>query len=173
MRRSLRLIPPSSMTRFILLVEGGLRLAAALCLIVLTLLVVAQVVLRYGFGGVPFFTEEVARYAMVWMALLAAAVGVRESSHIRIDFVPDAIRTVSPRARLVLDAILDVIALTVFLVLLWYGVDMTLFAASQTSEGLRISLSYPYAAVPVSFLFATLFAFLRLAQRRGERWAAP
>jgi TRAP-type transport system small permease protein len=157
------------MERFVQLVEGGLRFAAALCLLVLTLLVVAQVVLRYGFGGVPFFTEEVARYAMIWMALLAAAVGVREASHIRIDFVPDAIRAVSPRTRHALDAVLDVISLTVFLVLLWYGVDMTMFAASQTSDGLRISLSYPYAAVPVSFLFATLFALLRLAQRTRER----
>ncbi|WP_338528368.1 TRAP transporter small permease [Nitratireductor thuwali] len=151
----------------ILLIEKALRLAAALCLLTLTVLVVAQVVLRYGFGGVPFFTEEVARYAMIWMALLAAAVAVREASHIRIDFVPDALRAVSPRARLVLDAVLDVISLTVFLVLLWYGIDMTMFAAGQTSEGLRISLSYPYAAVPVSFFFATLFALLRLGKKTG------
>jgi TRAP-type C4-dicarboxylate transport system permease small subunit len=156
------------MERFVHLVEAGLRISAALCLVVLTLLVVAQVVLRYGAGGVPFFTEEVARYAMIWMALLAAAVGVREASHIRIDFVPDALGAVLPRARLVLDAVLDVISLTIFIVLLWFGVDMTMFAAGQTSSGLRISLSYPYAAVPVSFLFATLFALLRLVQRSKE-----
>ena len=67
--------------------DRGLRLAAALCLAGMFALIVAQVVLRYGGGGVPVFTEEVARYAMIWMALLASAVAAREGSHIRIDFV--------------------------------------------------------------------------------------
>src|SRR5690606_32882522 len=105
------------MAKALSLIEQALRVIAAICLFILTTLVVSQVVLRYGYGGVPFFTEEVARYAMIWMALLAAAVGVREASHIRIDFVPDIIGAASPRARLLLDALLDIISLTVFLVL--------------------------------------------------------
>jgi len=157
------------MAKALSLIEQALRVIAAICLFILTTLVVSQVVLRYGYGGVPFFTEEVARYAMIWMALLAAAVGVRETSHIRIDFVPDIIGAASPRARRLLDALLDIISLTVFLVLLWYGIDMMMFAAGQTSEGLRISLSYPYAAVPVSFFCASLFAALRLVQRSAAK----
>ncbi len=146
-------------------VETALRVVAALCLAGLTLLVTFQVVARYGIGSVPIFTEEVARYAMIWMALLAAAVGVREASHIRIDFVPGLLSSLAPRLNLVLEAVLDFVSLTVFLVLIWYGVDMVMFAAGQTSEGLRLPLSYPYLAVPVSFVFAALFAFLRLKER--------
>ncbi|WP_309083812.1 TRAP transporter small permease [Chelativorans sp.] len=153
------------MMRVVGLVETALRAVAALCLAVLTTLVVAQVFLRYGLGSVPFFTEEVARYAMIWMALLATAVGVREASHIRVDFVPTALGVASPPTQLVLEAVLDVISLTAFLVLLWYGIDMTIFAAGQTSDGLRISLSYPYAAVPVAFFFASAFAILRLVEK--------
>ncbi len=150
------------MAWIVALIERGLRVVAALCLVALSGLVVFQVVARYGLGGVPLFTEEAARYAMIWMALLAAAVGVREASHIRIDFVPMALGAASPRLKRGLEAALDVISLTVFLTLVWYGVDMTLFAAGQTSEGMRVPLSYPYAAVPVAFVFAALFAGLRL-----------
>lgn len=156
------------MGRIVDLVETGLRLVAALCLVVLTTLVVFQVAMRYGVGGVPFFTEEIARYAMIWMALLAAAVGVRQASHIRIDFVPLALEA-APRARLALEAAIDVVSLTVFLILIWYGVDMVMFARHQTSDGLRIALSYPYAAVPVSFFFAAVFAFLRLTVRASAQ----
>ena len=150
------------MIRFVNTVETGLRVVAALCLAGLTLLVLLQVALRYGVGSVPAFTEEIARYAMVWMTLLVSAVAVREGSHIRIDIVPTAIGAVAPRVRRGLEALLDLISLTVFLVLVWYGVDMVRFAATQTSEGLRLPLSYPYVAVPVAFAFAAAFALTRL-----------
>jgi TRAP-type C4-dicarboxylate transport system permease small subunit len=111
---------------------------------------------------VPAFTEEVARYAMIWMALLASAVAVREASHIRVDFVPMVLAARAPRLGAVLAAALDAITLGVVLVLCWQGVDMVAFAAGQRSEGLRISLSWPYAAVPVAFACASLFALARL-----------
>lgn len=157
------------MARIIDLVDRVLRAISALCLAALSALVVFQVVARYGWGSVPLFTEESARYAMIWMALVAAALGVRDAAHIRIDFVPAALGAVAPRARRLLEAVLDVVSLTVFLVLIWYGIDTMVFAAGQTSEGMRIPLSYPYSIVPVAFFFAAVFAILRLlSEVRGR-----
>ncbi len=143
-------------------VDKGLRAISALCLLALTTLVVFQVISRYGWGSVPLFTEETARYAMIWMALLAAAIGVRDAAHIRIDLLPTVLGAVSSTARRVLETVLDVISLAVFLVLIWYGIDSMMFAAGQSSEGMRIPLSYPYSVVPISFFFASIFAFLRI-----------
>ncbi|KPQ05673.1 MAG: TRAP-type C4-dicarboxylate transport system, small permease component [Rhodobacteraceae bacterium HLUCCA12] len=146
-------------------IEAGLRIAAALCLVGMFALVVAQVILRYTGGGVPVFNEEVARYAMIWMALLATAVAVREGSHIRIDLLPVMLYVlVRPLGRM-LEFVLDTVALGVFLVLFWQGLDMVEFAAAQRSEGLRISLAWPYAAVPIAFALASLFALARLFLR--------
>ncbi|MCC5988165.1 MAG: TRAP transporter small permease [Pararhodobacter sp.] len=146
-------------------IEAGLRVAAALCLAGMFALVVMQVVLRYTGGGVPVFTEEAARYAMVWMAFLATAVAVREGSHIRIDLLPVALHFIARPLGRLLEALLDIIALGVFLVLVWQGLDMVQFAAAQRSEGLRISMAYPYAIVPFAFGAATLFAVARLILR--------
>ncbi|PQO22491.1 hypothetical protein C2I36_12685 [Rhodobacteraceae bacterium WD3A24] len=146
-------------------IEAGLRIVAALCLAAMSALVVAQVALRYGGGGVPVFTEEVARYAMIWMAMLAAAVAVREGSHIRIDLLPILLHFRAPWLGVALEAMIDAISLTVFLVLVWQGLDMVTFAHGQRSEGLQIRLSYPYAAVPTAFAFASLFALGRLLLR--------
>ncbi|MGV0875904.1 TRAP transporter small permease [Martelella sp. FLE1502] len=148
--------------RVVDLVDRLLRAVAALCLFALTCLVVFQVVSRYGWGRVPLFAEESARYAMIWMAMLAAAVGVRDGSHIRIEFVPDGLGVISKAARRVLEAVLDVISLTIFLVLMWYGYDSMLFAAGQASDGMRIPLSYPYSVVPIAFFIAAVFAVLRI-----------
>ena len=152
----------SKMQQLLRMAERTLTLLAALCLAVMTALVVAQVVFRYGLNAASSYTEELARYAMIWMALFAAAVGVREASHIRIDFVPELLARLVPRLHRVLRFMLDLVSLTVFLVLLWYGVDAAMFAMGQSSPGLQIPLGFPYAAVPIAFAFSAVFALARL-----------
>jgi TRAP-type transport system small permease protein len=145
--------------------ETGLRWCAALCLAGMFALMLAQVVLRYTAIGVPAFTEEIARYAMVWMVLLATAVAVREGSHIRIDFVPAVLGVLAPPVGRALEWLLDAVTLAVCLTILWQGLDIVAFAAGQRSDGLRIPMSWPYGMMPVAFGFAALFAAARLVLR--------
>lgn len=152
----------AAIERLLDLLDGALRVFAALCLLVLLGLVGAQVFLRYGIGSVPFFMEEVARYGMIWMALAATAIAVREASHISVEFVPAVLMAQMPALGRALHFALDLIALAVFFVLIWYGIDMMRFAAGQTSEGMRIPLSIPYGALPTCFALAAIFAVARL-----------
>lgn len=146
--------------------DRGLRIVAALCLAGLFLLMLAQVALRYTALGVPAFAEELARYAMVWMALLATAVAVREGSHIRVDFVPLALGSAAPLLGRALEALLDALTLGICLVIFWQGLDIVSFAAGQRSDGLRIPMSWPYGAMPVAFGLAAILALARLFERR-------
>lgn len=145
--------------------DSGLRWCAALCLAGMFALMLAQVALRYSPLGIPAFTEELARYAMVWMALLATAVAVREGSHIRIDFVPVVLGVVAPPVGRALEWLLDAVTLAVCLTILWQGLDIVSFAAGQRSDGLRIPMSWPYTMMPVAFGLASLFAGARLILR--------
>lgn len=158
----------SALIPFFSALDRGLRIVAALCLAGLFVLMLAQVALRYTAVGVPAFAEELARYAMVWMALFASAVAVREGSHIRIAFVPQALAAMAPFAGRVLEAVLDALTLGICLVIFWQGLDIVAFAAVQRSDGLRIPLSWPYAAIPVAFGLAALLALVRLVVDRGR-----
>jgi TRAP-type transport system small permease protein len=146
-------------------VDTGLRWCAALCLAGMFALMLAQVGLRYSPLGVPAFTEELARYAMVWMALLATAVAVREGSHIRIDFVPMVLGVLAPPVSRALEWLLDAVTLAVCLTIFWQGLDIVAFAAAQRSDGLRIPMSGPYMMMPIAFGFAAIFALARLILR--------
>lgn len=150
------------MTRVVNMVDGALRALVALCLIALTALVIFQVISRYVFGSVPLFAEETARFAMIWMAMMAAALGVRDGANIRIDLLPAAVGNLSPMALRGLEAGLETVSLTVFLVLAWYGLDAMLFAHGQSSPGMGIPLSYPYAVMPAAFVCAAAFSVLRI-----------
>ena len=139
--------------------ERLLRAAGAAALFALFALIVAQVVMRYGFGVTPFFTEEVARYALVWSVLAGAAVSIRIDGHIRVTFVPDLL---PPAVRWYWMRALDLVTFALLLVLTFAAVRTVDFAGGQTSDGLQVSLRYPYAALPVAFGAGLVFLVVRL-----------
>ena len=138
----------------------------AACFAALFLLMVAQVILRYGFSFTPFFTEEIARYAMIWSALAGASLATKHNSHIRVDFVA---RLLPAPVRRIWQVILDSAVLVLFAILVVQGVKSSLFLHSQASMGLQIPLSYPTLGVPIFFTIAIVFALAGLwSVRRRE-----
>ena len=151
--------------------ERLLRAIGAAALLALFALIVAQVVMRYGFGVTPFFTEEVARYALVWSVLAGAAVSVRIDGHIRVTFVPELLR---PGWRWCWMRVLDLVTFALLLILAWAAVRTVEFAGGQTSDGLQVPLRYPYAALPVAFGLGLLFIVVRLVRSwTGRPWKDP
>ena len=151
--------------------ERLLRAIGATALLALFALIVAQVVMRYGFGVTPFFTEEVARYALVWSVLAGAAVSVRIDGHIRVTFVPELLR---PGWRWCWMRVLDLATFALLLILAWAAVRTVEFAGGQTSDGLQVPLRYPYAALPVAFGIGLLFIVVRLVRSwPGRPWKDP
>ena len=151
--------------------ERLLRVIGAAALLALFALIVAQVVMRYGFGVTPFFTEEVARYALVWSVLAGAAVSVRIDGHIRVTFVPELLRS---GWRWCWMRVLDLVTFALLLILTWAAVRTVEFAGGQTSDGLQVPLRYPYAALPVAFGLGLLFIVVRLVRSwSGRPWKDP
>ena len=67
------------------------RLASLACLwlagiglCMITLIILYQVFMRYVLSASPAWSEQLALYVLVWTVLVAAAAGVREQFHIRI-----------------------------------------------------------------------------------------
>lgn len=53
----------------------------------MTVLTVAQVVLRYGFGTGFVWSLEATTYTFAWLVLIGMSYGVRTEAHIAVDFV--------------------------------------------------------------------------------------
>lgn len=118
--------------------------------IVMSLSAFAQVVNRNLIGaGISWF-EELARYCMVYMALLGTEVGLRDGSQIAITAVVDKFKGVS---RGVID-IFAKIVVVLFSVTVFYT-SFTLLekqiSFGQFSPGLNLPMYVPYAALPLSF----------------------
>lgn len=69
-------------------VDRILRLVALVFLVVMVLTITLQVVARYGFAAPPAWTEEAARYAMVWVGLLGASISFRAGFDPKLVILP-------------------------------------------------------------------------------------
>ena len=148
------------------LLEGILRTIGALALLVLFALIVAQVLLRYGFGFTPFFTEEIARYALVWSVLSGTAVSILINAHIRVTFLPDML---GPFWGWFWMRMLDLISLVLLSILTFSAFQSVEYSQGQTSDGMQIPLQYPYFALPVAFGVGLVFLVVRIKRTWAER----
>ena len=128
----------------------------------LLILVIFQVVTRYIFHNAPVWTEEVARYCMVWGGLLGATVAFKEGSDPCL--VPPPTR--GNRIWVSGARILRAMATVAFLGPILYHSDKFLLRTWQrTTEALGIPTAFVTVAVPVAV--AVIFLHL-LAQLWGN-----
>ncbi|MGI9420135.1 MAG: TRAP transporter small permease [Geminicoccaceae bacterium] len=109
--------------------------------------VVARYVLRVQ---IPW-TEELARYLMIWAALLAISCGVARREHIGFRLLLERFPAGLQKMFLVA---FDAIAFAFFAFLFVYGIGMTGTGAKQFAMIFGMSMAIPYASVPVSAALA-------------------
>ena len=146
-----------------------------LLLVFYTMLVVTmfiEVVRREVFAYSSIWGEEIVRYSFIYLAWIGAAAAVKERGHIRIDVL---MHYVGPRVKAGLYMFGDIVMLAVALIALYWSFETVLVSAKfgSVSHGLRISMVWFLAAVPIGFALVTfrlLQALLRDFQdlRRGR-----
>lgn len=126
------------------------RVCAALAA-VLVLDVWLGVLARYVLPIQMTFTEEAARYLMIWTALLAVSCGIARREHIGVLILFEKL----PRGvRHLLLATLDLLALLFFAFLLYYGIGFTISGGKRFTMIFGMTYTLPFAAVPVSAALA-------------------
>ncbi|MEZ5751731.1 MAG: TRAP transporter small permease subunit [Paracoccaceae bacterium] len=143
------------------------RLVALVMLAVLVGAVTLQVVARYGFSAPPVWTDEAARYAMIWVGLMGAAMSFKA----RFDpalFTPKT----GPRGQIALVTLQSVTVLVFVAPVLWYSVIGTngTFARSflgralrSTSGAMDLPMIWVSAAVPLAFSIIVIHLVARWA----------
>lgn len=122
---------------------------ASALLVSIVIDVFAGVVFRYVIGRALPWSEEYARFAMVWMGLLGASMALIRNEHVAIEYfvsrMPPPVRVLAMMVSRVL------MALFLFYATM-HGSRMVLNAGTQVSPGLGISMAWPLLSIPVSSL---------------------
>jgi TRAP-type C4-dicarboxylate transport system permease small subunit len=122
---------------------------------VLIIAVFLQVFARV-FVLVPMvWTEELARYAFVWMVFLGASIGVKKHTHFSLTFIIDKFPAFLKKFINIFITSLIFIAIIVMLI---QGTRYTLFTGLKSSAPhLGISMAFVFSAIPVSALLMLLY----------------
>ncbi|WP_018700369.1 TRAP transporter small permease [Amorphus coralli] len=122
-------------------------------LVFYTMLVVTmavEVIRREVFAYSSIWGEEVVRYAFIYLVWIGAASAVRERAHIRIDVL---FALVSERGKALLYILGDLVMLVVAVLAVYWSYESVAVSwrFGSVSHGLRISLVWFLAAVPIGF----------------------
>ena len=128
---------------------------------VVSLTVVVEVVLRYGFGSSLIFTEELTRYTMVWVAFLGGVVALRDGAHVATGGLGDRF---GPTVGKVASLVADGLALLFLLTLTWASIQTLPNQRDQFTTTLSVSIFWFYLAIPVG---AVLMALVIVGRRFG------
>ena len=119
---------------------------------------------RYVMGAQSPWTEELARFLLIWIGILGAAFASGKRMHLAIDILPTALE--GSRKRLLENGI-NVIILLFAVAVLLIGGSRLVFVTSklgQVSTSLDLPLAVVYAIVPISGLFIVIYKLLDLFQ---------
>jgi len=124
----------------------------ALLMAIMTLDVLWGVVTRYALGSQADWTEELARYLLIWIGILGAAYASGQNMHLAIDLLQPKLKGQSKKRLKVL--INTLIILFSFAVLVIGGFRLLYISQSlgQQSAALQIPLTVVYAVMPLSGL---------------------
>lgn len=145
------------------------ELGLILFLSIMSIVVFLEVIFRYIFNLPLFWTEEFARYCLVWASLLGAAVALRKGEHIAVTFFMDHFPEGLRRA-MILAAHVSICC--ILAVILWGGVNLVLVTSKQISPALRIPMAIPYLALPFGSAVMLVYSIHSIVSLRTRKKSA-
>ena len=128
-----------------------------------------QVVTRFVLGSPSGFTDELARFLLIWLGMLGAAYAVGQRMHLAIDLLPRALDP-KPKARAALGIVLQGCVLLFALGVMVYGggnlVRITTLLA-QRSAALGAPLGAVYTVLPLAGAVIAFYALHAVAAYVG------
>lgn len=131
----------------------------ALLLAIMSIVVFLQVVFRYIFHASLPWSEELARYILVWLTFLGASIGVKRNAHIGVEVV---VKFLPPLLRKATNVITQILSLSFFMVLIVYGMKVVSITMMQLSPAMKINMGYIYLAIIVGAIFMMLHLIARM-----------
>lgn len=156
--------------KFVEALDNLLRQVLTVLMIVLVMDVCWQVITRFILDNPSSFTEEIARFVLIWLSLLGASSAYRRGLHLGIDIVVQKVP--ASKQYLVNVFVHGLVGLFAFSILIFGGSKLVLLTLhlEQVSAVLGVKMGWIYMVMPLSGLFFIVFslAFISESLTRGR-----
>lgn len=138
---------------------------SAFGLVAMTAVIGWQVFGRFVLNSSPSWTEQAALMLMIWYVFFAAAAGVWERFHIRIELLEDRLPDAFKKP---LRIAIHLVVAGFGLILLVYGAQLAWLVRDFVIPSLGISRGVAYLPIPFAGLLMVIFSIGRIRARLGE-----
>lgn len=122
---------------------------------------------RYFLNAPLYWTDELARYSLVWMTFLGAAeLFLHETGHARVSYFVDRM---GARWKLVSEFFADCLILVIIALMVVGGVVWMQYSGRGVSTAMSLPMPLIYAAIPISATFAGIIVIWRMVRRIRRR----
>lgn len=134
----------------------------------MAVIVAVQVFFRYVLNQSLFWSEELARYLLVWLTFFGASVAYYRKVHPGIDILYSKMSPFTRRASAVL---VHIASILLFCIMIFYGCQFAYFVRSQISPALQLPKWIIFSILPISGLIFLVhgLTFLVNELKRGNR----
>ena len=120
-------------------------LESVLCVLMVTIVAVifAQVVTRYLLQVSLSWSEELARYLLMWLAMLSAAYGFKVKAHFALVFL---VNRFPEGVRRAISLVVSVLVCVLLCLFVWKAVEITWSVRRQIGPATGLSKALPYSS---------------------------
>ena len=148
----------SSLNTLLTFVDVLLNRFLQFLLVLVTVVVTWQVFSRYVLNDPSSFTEELARFLLIWITLLGCVMAYRHNHHLGLDMVYSQAKGAYRKAMyFVIHGSVGIFALTVMIIGGYLLMNMT-EQLGQSSPVMGIDISLVYSVVPFSGFLIVIYA---------------
>jgi TRAP-type C4-dicarboxylate transport system permease small subunit len=113
----------------------------------MSVVVAVQVFSRYALNHSLFWSEELARYLLVWLTFLGASVAYRRNIHPGIEFIYAQMPLYIQR---IISIFIHFVSIVLFGVMIFYGFQFSYFVRLQISPALNLPKWMVFSIIPLS-----------------------
>jgi len=144
-----------------LMIEKICGALCVFCFAAMTLVAILGVFFRYVMQSPFMWTEEVARYLLVWLGFTAINIALRQDRHIKVEVLQ---KLVPPLVGKVVSYLVDALIAFFFIILLQQGYLLAVNNIMMAST-FQLSISWILVAVPVAAALTLIQLFLRVIKK--------
>lgn len=120
-----------------------------------------QIIFRVFFDSLTW-TEELARYLLVWSTFLGATLAYKRGMHIAVTFLRDIFSKKIKRGII----IFSLAVIFVFcVVVIFFGIKLMVLQSVQLSPALRLPMRWVYLVLPASFAVIAIYNVTELLEQ--------
>ena len=137
----------------------------------LAFIVFLQFFTRYVLNDSLAWTEEIARYALIWVVFIGAAMVTRRNSHIAVELLSNLLPPTGARA--VLLAFIDIVKLLFMALLAYFSLTIVERMHYQWMTVFELQMSWVYAGVVLGCFGMLVRQLQNFWRNAREGWRLP